>query len=69
MARTDTEIEREITRLQKSPLVALAQMYESVRYQRLELYNTLANLEQLGEELESAGITKEILEDFGAPVW
>lgn len=60
----DVEVENEIQRLQKSHHVVLAQMYETVRYRRMELYNQLLALERQGKALEAAGVTQEMLDTF-----
>ena len=57
----DIKVEQEIARLQKSPNVQLAQRYEMVRYQRLELMHRLQALEKKGERLVAAGFTMEML--------
>lgn len=61
---TDEQVEREIERLQDSPLVALARKEARLRYRRRQTLYNLRNLEKKGEELTKAGITMEILESL-----
>lgn len=63
---TDEQVEREIERLQNSPLVALARKEQRIRYQRRQYLYTLRNFEKKGRELEKAGITMEMLQNLGA---
>lgn len=61
---TDEQVEKEIERLQDSPLVALARKEARLRYRRRQTLYNLRNLEKKGEELTKAGITMEILESM-----
>ena len=58
---TDEQVEQEIERLSKSPLVALARREIRIRYRRRQFLYTLRDLEKRGKALESAGITMEVL--------
>lgn len=58
---TDSQVEQEIERLLKSPLVKLAKKEQQIRYRRRQYLYQLRNLEKKGKELQSAGITMEIL--------
>ena len=67
MARTiltDEQVEQEIARLQKSPLVKLARKEERIRYRRRQQLYCLRQFEKRGKELEAAGITFEMLENM-----
>ena len=61
---TDEEVEREIERLQGSPLVKLAKKEERIRYKRRQYLYCLRNYEKKGKELKKAGITMEMLESI-----
>lgn len=61
---TDEEVEREIARLQESPMVALARKEQRIRYRRRQYLYQLRNYEKKGKELTKAGITMEILLDL-----
>lgn len=61
---TDEQVEKEIERLQGSPLVALARKEQRIRYRRRQYLYSLRNYEKKGKELKKAGITMEILEDM-----
>ena len=61
---TDEQVEKEIERLQDSPLVALARKEARLRYRRRQTLYNLRNLEKKGKELTEAGITMEILESM-----
>lgn len=61
---TDEQVEKEIERLQDSPLVALARKEARIRYRRRQTLYNLRNLEKKGKELADAGITMEILENM-----
>lgn len=61
---TDEQVEKEIERLQGSPLVALARKDQRIRYRRRQYLYSLRNFEKQGKELAKAGITMEILEDM-----
>ena len=58
---TDEQVEQEIERLTKSPLVALARYEQRVRYRRRQYLYQLRDLEKKGRALEKAGITREVL--------
>lgn len=59
---TDEQVEREIERLRKSPMVALARKEERVRYKRRQVLYNLRALEKKGKQLIAAGITMEVLQ-------
>lgn len=59
---TDEQVEKEIERLTKSPLVALARYEQRIRYRRRQYLYQLRDLEKKGKALEKAGITREVLE-------
>lgn len=59
---TDEEVEQEIARLQKSPHVSLANHERRVRNRRRMYLYGLRQLEKKGRALESAGITREVLD-------
>ena len=59
---TDEQVEQEIEKLKKSPLVKLAKKEEMLRYRRRQYLYKLRGYEKKGFELASAGITIEILE-------
>lgn len=59
---TDEQVEKEIERLKKSPLVALARKEQRIRYKRRQLLYNLRDLEKKGKALEKAGITMEVLD-------
>lgn len=61
---TDEQVEEEIAKLQDSPLVKLARKEERIRYQRRQYLYTLRQYAKKGAELQSAGITMEILESL-----
>ena len=63
---TDEQVEKEIERLQDSPLVALARKEARIRYRRRQTLYNLRNLEKKGKELAKAGITIEMLESMDA---
>lgn len=58
---TDEQVEKEIERLKKSPLVALARREQRIRYRRRQLLYQLRDLEKKGAALQKAGITMEVL--------
>ena len=62
---TDEQVEREIERLQESPLVKLAKKDELIRYRRRQYLYKLRGYEKKGKELSKAGITMEILDNLG----
>ena len=59
---TDEQVEREIERLRKSPMVALARKEERIRYKRRQVLYTLRALEKKGKQLQAAGITMDVLQ-------
>lgn len=59
---TDEQVEQEIERLRKSPLVALARKEQRLKYQRRQVLYNLRNLEKKGMELAKAGMTMEMLD-------
>ena len=61
---TDEQVEKEIERLQDSPLVALARKEQRIRYRRRQYLYQLRNYEKKGKELKKAGITMDILESM-----
>ncbi len=62
---TDEQVEREIERLRKSKKVALAQQEMRIKQQRREVLYNLQSLERRGKELEAAGYTMEMLQEYG----
>jgi hypothetical protein len=67
MARTgltDKQVEQEIEKLKNSPYVKLARKEEQIRYRRRKYLYTLRQYERMGKELESSGITLEVLEQM-----
>lgn len=67
MAMTDKEVEKEIERLLKSPMVKLAKKEEAIRNRRRQYMYSLRTYEKKGKELASQGVTIEGLEalDYG----
>jgi hypothetical protein len=61
---TDEQVEREIAKLQDSPLVKLAKKDELIRYRRRQYLYKLRGYEKKGKELAKSGITMEILESL-----
>ena len=61
---TDEQVEREIAKLQESPLVKLAKKDELIRYRRRQYLYKLRGYEKKGKELAKSGITMEILESL-----
>ena len=61
---TDEEVEKEIERLNASPLVALARREQRIRYKRRQYLYQLRNYEKKGKELQKAGITLEMLNNL-----
>lgn len=57
--RSLVEVEKEISRLESSPMVALARKYEQVAYQRRKHMEDLQQLEQRGIALAEAGVTMD----------
>lgn len=62
---TDEQVEQEIARLSKSPMVALARKEQRIRYQRRQTLYNLRNLEKRGQALAEAGWSPELLEELG----
>ena len=58
---TDEQVDAEIERLKKSPLVKLARREKAVRNRRRQYMYQLRFYEKKGKELELAGITMEML--------
>lgn len=58
---TDEQVDAEIERLKKSPLVKLARREEAVRNRRRQYMYQLRFYEKKGKELELAGVTMELL--------
>ena len=63
---TDEQVEKEIDRLNASPLVKLARKEQRIRYKRRQYLYQLRNYEKRGRELQKAGITMEILNGLEA---
>ena len=59
---TDEQVEKEIERLRRSPMVALARKEQRIRYKRRQVLYGLRDLEKKGKELAAAGITMEMLD-------
>ena len=59
---TDQQVEDEIERLTKSPLVALARRDQRLRYKRRQYLYQLRDLEKKGKALQAAGINMEVLD-------
>lgn len=62
---TDAEVEQEIDRLSKSPMVALAKKEQAIKYKRRQYLYKLRGLEKRGQELTEQGIDLDSLECFG----
>ena len=58
---TDEQVDAEIERLKKSPLVKLARREEAVRNRRRQYMYQLRFYEKKGKELELEGVTMELL--------
>ena len=58
---TDEQVEQEIERLTKSPMVALARREQRLRYKRRQYLYQLRDLEKKGIALTKSGITMEVL--------
>lgn len=58
---TDEQVEMEIERLNKSPLVALARREQRIKYRRRQYLYQLRDLEKRGKALEESGITMDVL--------
>ena len=61
---SDEQVEREIERLTKSPMVALARREQRLRYKRRQYLYQLRDLEKKGVALTKAGITMEVLDSI-----
>ena len=61
---TDAEVEQEIERLTKSPMVALARKELRIKYRRRQYLYQLRNLEKRGQELAEQGVDLDSLECF-----
>ena len=59
---TDEQVEQEIEKLTKSPLVALARREQRLRYKRRQYLYQLRDLEKKGKALQAAGINMEVLD-------
>lgn len=59
---TDEQVEKEIERLTKSPLVALARREQRLRYKRRQYLYQLRDLEKKGKALQAAGIDMEVID-------
>lgn len=66
---TDEQVEREITRLQQSQYVKLAEKERRVRNRRRQYLYHLRVLEKKGKELSAAGFTMENLDDFSEEIY
>lgn len=67
MAKTNLSseaVEREISRLENSPMVKLARMYEQVKFQRRQLLHELQQLEKKGFGLAAAGFSLDMLREL-----
>ena len=58
---SDEQVEQEIERLTKSPLVALARREQRLRYKRRQVLYQLRDLEKKGAALMKAGIDMDVL--------
>ena len=65
---TDEQVEREIARLQESSYVKLANKERRVRNRRRMYLYHLRQMEKKGKELESSGITSEVLDSMNKEV-
>lgn len=65
---TDEQVEKEIARLNASPLVKLARTEQRIRYRRRQYLYQLRNYEKRGRELQKSGITMEILKGLEADI-
>lgn len=61
---TDEQVEREIERLSKSPMVALARKKQRYDYRRRQYLYQLRDLEKKGKALAAAGFTMDNLEEM-----
>lgn len=62
---TDEQVEQEIERLNKSPMVALARKEKRVRERRRQYLYNLRCLEKKGIALAEAGWSPEMLDELG----
>lgn len=58
---TDEQVAKEIEVLRQSYYVKLARKEQAIKYKERQKLYVLRNLEKRGKELESAGITMDIL--------
>ena len=64
------DVEREIARLESSPLVKMAMAYKDSELKRRQYMEELQELENLGIELADAGVTIEMVEELsGEPIF
>lgn len=63
--KTDEEVEEEIARLLKSPLVKLAKKEQEARYRRRQYMYQLRWMEKRGRQLEAEGMTMDKLRELG----
>lgn len=61
---TDEQVEQEITQLQNSPYVKLAQQERRLRERRRMYLYGLRQLEKKGKEMSEAGITPDVLRNM-----
>ena len=61
---TDEQVEQEIARLQESHYVKLANKERRVRNRRRMYLYGLRQLEKKGKELESSGVTMDVLDSM-----
>lgn len=60
----DEQMNAEIEKLNKSPLVALARKEQRIKYRKRQYLYSLRNLEKRGKQLQSEGVTMESLEAY-----
>lgn len=65
---TDMQVEKEIDRLLKSPLVKLAKKEERIRYKRRQYLYCLRCYEKKGVEMQKSGITMELLDQMSRKI-
>lgn len=63
---TDEQVELEISRLQNSPHVKLANQERRLREKRRMYLYSLRQLEKKGKELEKSGLTADVLRSMYA---
>ena len=64
------DVEREISRLENSPLVKMAMAYKDSELQRRQYMEELQDLENMGIKLAEAGVTIEMVEELsGEPIF